>query len=47
MGGNSGIQYTPVAEIAPIHKRLNDTFHSHKTKPLEWRLHQLRKFYWA
>lgn len=41
------LKYTPVGEIEGIHKRLRNTFHDHTTKPIEWRLVQLRKLYWA
>ncbi|KAI5258091.1 aldehyde dehydrogenase [Aureobasidium subglaciale] len=38
---------TAVEQIEGIHKRLYDTFHSQKTKPLSWRVTQLRKLWWA
>lgn len=38
---------TPVATIPPLHNRLHSTFSSLKTYPLEYRLEQLNKLYWA
>lgn len=38
---------TPVDEIPQIVDRLHQSFHSHKTRPVEFRLKQLRKLYWA
>lgn len=38
---------TPVESIAEIHSRLNRTFLSHKTRPLSWRLTQLRRLWWG
>ncbi|KAH9486012.1 Aldehyde dehydrogenase family 3 member I1, chloroplastic [Psilocybe cubensis] len=35
--------YTPIPEILNIHNELRKTFRSGKTKPLEWRRHQLRQ----
>lgn len=40
-------QYTPVDSIPKIASSLRTTFASNKTKPLEYRLTQLRKLYWA
>jgi hypothetical protein len=40
-------QSTPVERIAVVHDRLSKSFLSHKTRPLEWRLTQLRKLYWG
>lgn len=39
--------YTPVELIEPIHARLNQSFAALKSYPLESRLEQLNKFYWA
>lgn len=38
---------TPVATIPPLHNRLHSTFSMLKTYPLEYRLEQLNKLYWA
>ncbi|KAH0602779.1 uncharacterized protein H6S33_008429 [Morchella sextelata] len=38
---------TPVATIPPLHNRLHSTFSTLKTYPLEYRLEQLNKLYWA
>lgn len=40
-------QATAVESIPAIAKKVRDTFSTHKTKNLEWRLVQLRKLYWA
>jgi len=40
-------QNTPVERISVVHDRLTKSFLSHKTRPLEWRLTQLRKLYWG
>ena len=39
--------HTPIEEIAPAHKRVHDAFSSQVTKPVEYRLAQLRKLYWS
>lgn len=41
------IQYTNVEHIADVHSKVNKTFLSHKTRPLAWRLTQLRKLWWG
>ena len=41
------LQYTSIDSIPPTVSRLRSTFNSQKTKPLEFRLIQLRKLYWA
>lgn len=38
---------TPVEEIPSIVARVRDTYFTHKTRPIEFRLKQLRKLYWA
>lgn len=38
---------TPVDSIASIANLTRTTFRSQKTKPISWRLKQLRKLYWA
>lgn len=38
---------TDIATISPTVSRLQATFSSQKSKPLAWRLTQLRKLYWA
>lgn len=40
-------RHTPVEGINGIHSQLFQTFHSQKTKPLSWRITQLRKLWWA
>ncbi|KAL9053732.1 MAG: hypothetical protein Q9162_004606 [Coniocarpon cinnabarinum] len=39
--------YTDTDSIPKVSASLRTTFASHKTKPVEWRLVQLRKLYWA
>ena len=41
------LEYTAVDDIPSIAGRLRSTFYTHKTRPLEFRLVQLRKLYWA
>ena len=38
---------TPVEDIPNIHQRVVDKFHSHTTRPIEYRLKQLRSLYWG
>ena len=38
---------TPVENIPGIHQRVVDKFHSHTTRPIEYRLKQLRSLYWG
>jgi len=38
---------TPVDKIPAIVSRLRETFHTHKTQSIDFRLKQLRKLYWA
>jgi beta-apo-4'-carotenal oxygenase len=38
---------TPVDSIPAIHQRVVDKFHSHTTRPIEYRLKQLRSLYWG
>ncbi|KAI9694453.1 MAG: hypothetical protein M1822_000069 [Bathelium mastoideum] len=40
-------QHTPVDDIPTIVGGIRATFHSHKTRPVEYRLRQLRKLYWG
>ena len=40
-------KHTPVEQLQAIHSQLNQTFLSQKTKPLSWRITQLRKLWWA
>ena len=40
-------QHTAIEQIRGIHSRIHDSFHSQKTKPLSWRVTQLRKLWWA
>jgi beta-apo-4'-carotenal oxygenase len=39
--------HTPIDKIPVIYNRLQKSFLLHKTRPLEWRLTQLRKLYWG
>jgi beta-apo-4'-carotenal oxygenase len=39
--------YTPLTEIPQIHKRLTNSFQYSRTRPLPFRVRQLRKFYHA
>lgn len=41
------LEHTPTESITGIHDGLYKTFHSHKTRPLSWRLTQLRKLWWG
>lgn len=41
------LSYTSTDAIPKISSSLRTTFASQKTKPIEWRLVQLRKLYWA
>ncbi|KAJ6014546.1 Beta-apo-4'-carotenal oxygenase [Penicillium herquei] len=41
------LQYTPIEEIPGRVSTAQKTFLQHKTRDVEFRLHQLRKFYWA
>lgn len=38
---------TPLDSIPKVASSARNTFSTHKTKPLEYRLTQLRKLYWA
>lgn len=40
-------EHTPIDKIPVIYNRLQKSFLQHKTRPLEWRLTQLRKLYWG
>lgn len=39
--------HTPTDDIPSIHSRVVNKFHSHSTRPLEYRQKQLRSLYWA
>lgn len=41
------IKYTPLEEIPQRVAKLRDSFNENKTRPVEYRLVQLRKLYWA
>ena len=41
------LEYTSLDVITETHQSLLKTFLSHKTRPLSWRLTQLRKLWWA
>lgn len=41
------LEYTNKDAIPEIVNGVRATFHSQKTKPLEWRKVQLRKLYWG
>ena len=38
---------TPVESVSNVAARTRSAFHSHKTRPIEWRIKQLRALYWA
>lgn len=40
-------EHTPMDDIAPMCAKVRASFLSHKTKPLEYRIQQLRKLYWG
>ena len=40
-------EHTPVDSIPRIVDSVRDTFNTNKTKDIQWRLKQLRKFYWG
>ena len=46
MMGIPALDYTPVDTIPTITKNLRGTFNTHKTRPIDFRLAQLRKLYW-
>ncbi|KAK5164890.1 Hexadecenal dehydrogenase [Saxophila tyrrhenica] len=41
--------FTPVSidDVPSIHQRVVNKFHTHTTRPIEYRLRQLRSFYWG
>ncbi len=39
--------HTPVEAIPDIVNGIRSSFHAQKTKPIEYRLVQLRKLYWG
>ena len=41
------LKYTPLENIASLAHELRSTFNTQKTKPIEFRLVQLRKLYWG
>lgn len=41
------LKYTPVDAIPAIASRIRNAFNTHKTKPIGFRLLQLRKLYWG
>jgi beta-apo-4'-carotenal oxygenase len=41
------LKFTPVEKIPEIVKETRATFFQQKTRPLEFRIQQLRKLYWA
>lgn len=41
------LEHTPVDDIPAIAARTRASFLSHKTRPVEFRVQQLRKLYWA
>lgn len=41
------LQSTPVDEISARVAKVRASFFEHKTRPVEFRLVQLRKLYWA
>ena len=47
MAATSSLKYTKVEDIPRIVNDVRATFHTQKTRPLEFRLVQLRKLYWG
>lgn len=41
------LTYTSVDDVPKIHQRVVDKFHTHETRPIEYRLKQLRSLYWG
>ena len=41
------LKYTPLDAISDIVHRVRSTFYTQKTRPLAFRLVQLRKLYWG
>jgi beta-apo-4'-carotenal oxygenase len=41
------LEYTPVESIPTVHQRIVSKFASNETKPIEFRLKQLRQLYWG
>lgn len=41
------LKYTPIGTIPGVAAGVRNAFNSHKTKPIEFRLMQLRKLYWG
>ncbi|KAM5433858.1 Hexadecenal dehydrogenase [Microsporum ferrugineum] len=41
------LEYTPIEEVPSRVKNVRKTFFEHKTRPIEFRIQQLRKLYWA
>lgn len=39
--------YTSIDRIPAIYNKVQSSFLSHKTRPLEWRLTQLRRLWWG
>lgn len=47
MEGLPAFTATPVNDIPHIHQRVTKKFHEHSTRPIEYRLKQLRALYWS
>lgn len=43
----SELKYTPLDTIPALAAGVRNAFNSHKTKPIDFRLMQLRKLYWG
>ncbi|KAK7635042.1 hypothetical protein IWX48DRAFT_222254 [Phyllosticta citricarpa] len=41
------LKYTPLDDIPETAKAVRTTFRSGRTRPIQYRLKQLRKFYWG
>lgn len=41
------LTFTAIDDVVSVVQRVRQTFHTHKTRPLDFRLVQLRKLYWA
>jgi beta-apo-4'-carotenal oxygenase len=47
MANLPAFEATPLEAIPQIAKEVRSTFLSHKTRPVEYRVQQLRKLYWG
>lgn len=47
MSALPAFEHTPLDSIAPTVARVRASFLSHQTRPLDYRILQLRKLYWG